>query len=184
MDKPFGIDLSGVSVELGGIATFLDADNKATEDTMGYLEPWRIKNAHVSQTENYAVLEGSPENGVTVKVLEFLYRESKLQGLAPFSARNGIREFFSQNDIFVVFEKDGERRLYVVCHRRFPTTKIVWEAGPCRHLPNEKRQQQSEEQAAELDEATKQNLVTQQAGLDQPSARGNSRGKHREARAN
>lgn len=137
MNKPFRIDLAGVGVELGGNTVILDKDNQK-EDRPGELFDFFRSKEHVSHTENYAVLRGNPENGVMVEVLEHVFRDDTMITVLPFSTKNGTSKFSSQNDLYVVFSKDREHRIFVVCHRKFPTGIIFWDAGTRKKLPAEK----------------------------------------------
>ena len=134
MSDPFRIDLAGVNVELGGNTVVFDKDNRQQDQTGEFFDFFRSKE-HVSHTENYAVLDGEPENGVTIKVLEYLSRE--MVAVPSFSEKNGVKKFSSKNDLYVVFSKNGEHRIYVVCHRKFATGAIIWQMGMRKKLPVE-----------------------------------------------
>jgi hypothetical protein len=134
MHKPFEITIGGLFIELSGVIVLPNGEEEFT----GSLDLRQCPPN--SSLENRVVLRGTPENGITVEVLEHLFKDEKMQLLTPFHNRNGIRKFSGKNDLYVVLERGKERQICVICHRAFhPLNRMYWEAGrTSRQLPTEK----------------------------------------------
>lgn len=137
MFKAFTDNIGGVLVELfGNVVT--QVTGRPQDNFMGILFNPRKFEGHVS-IENFLRLTGTPEEGVTINVLEHLFQDNKMGIAEPMFNRGGIKEFSKPYDLYVVFEKDNDRRIYVICHRLLqPLDRTVWEAGITDLLPTER----------------------------------------------
>ena len=157
MDKPYEAVNGRIIVELCGLVTLNDEKGENFELSCGDFRPWDHKDALLQRTENCAVVAGT-QDGIAVRVYEHLHKEKAMKELDPYYNRDGVKKFAGQNDVYVVLtNQEGERRIYVIAHRFFPTRVVDWEAGTCRNLPVEtgKRPDKPLSQPLDLSKVTK-----------------------------
>lgn len=136
MDPLFKVpDLGSLSVEMNGMVV-LNEGRGNYDFFCNYFEPWRKKGAAIEKTTNHVEIRGH-QSGVEVRVFEHLYRERRMEELIPYLNRDGVKKFFSENDVYVVLVAGNYKQTYVIAHRLFPFGKVNWDKLECHRLPAE-----------------------------------------------
>jgi len=136
MDPLFKVpDLGSLSVEMDGMVV-LNEGRGNYDFFCSYFEPWRKKGAAIEKTTNHVEISGH-QSGVEVKVFEHLYRDRRMEELIPYLNRDGVKKFFSENDVYIVLAAGNDKQMYVIAHRLFPFGKVNWDTLECRRLPAE-----------------------------------------------